>query len=79
MRRILFKLFHIEEALEKDAREVREQSKALAGLREEQKTHDAALNDARAEQAKARSALMQREKKLKKAEKALEAKVFHSI
>lgn len=74
LRRILFKLFHIEEALEKDAHEVREQSKTLAGLREEQKTHDDALNDARAEQAKARSALMQREKKLKKAEKALEAK-----
>lgn len=48
-------------------------------MREEQKTHDDALNDARAEQAKARSALMQREKKLKKAEKALEAKVFYSI
>ena len=37
--------------------------------------HDKALEDARAEQAKARTAVLQMEKKIKKAEKALENKV----
>ena len=37
--------------------------------------HDKALEDARKEQAQARSNVLQKEKKVKKAEKALDAKV----
>jgi structural maintenance of chromosome 1 len=50
-------------------------NKELAGLREEQAVHDEALNAARQEQAKARSGVMQKEKQIKKAEKAVDAKV----
>lgn len=73
--RILFKLFHIEEAIEVNVREIQSQSKALAGLREEQRKHDEALEASRAEQAKARTGVIQLEKKIKKAEKTLEGKV----
>jgi structural maintenance of chromosome 1 len=37
--------------------------------------HDQALEEARTEQAKARTAVMQKEKRFKKVEKQLEAKV----
>ncbi|KAI0063838.1 cohesin complex subunit psm1 [Artomyces pyxidatus] len=74
LRRILFKLFHIEEALEKNAHEIKEQSKTLAGLREEKQVQDQALDEARAEQAKARLSVTKGDKKIKKAEKALEDK-----
>ncbi|TFY79840.1 hypothetical protein EWM64_g4174 [Hericium alpestre] len=74
LRRVLFKLYHIEEALEKNSREIKEQNRALAPLREEQQATDEALQNARAEQAKARSNVMQKEKRIKKADKALEAK-----
>ena len=47
----------------------------MAGLREEQSVHDKALEEARTEQAKARTVVMQKEKKIKKADKALEGKV----
>ncbi|KAF8214101.1 condensin complex subunit SMC1 [Mycena galopus ATCC 62051] len=72
--RILFRLFHIEEAIEANAREIRTQNKALKSLRAEQRAHDQALEAARAEQAKARSSVMQMEKKIKKAEKVLDGK-----
>lgn len=75
LRRILFKLFHIEESIEADVLEIQSKSKALDGLREEQRVHDQALDAARGEQAKARAAVMQKEKKMKKAEKAVEARV----
>ncbi|KAA1474997.1 hypothetical protein DENSPDRAFT_401153 [Dentipellis sp. KUC8613] len=74
LRRILFRLFHIEEDLEKNTREIEEQSRALNTLRAEQHVHDEALEKARAEQAKARSNVMQKEKRIKKAEKTLEGK-----
>ncbi|KAK7062210.1 structural maintenance of chromosomes protein [Favolaschia claudopus] len=74
LHRILFKLFHLEEAIEVNAREIQTQNKALKGLRAEQRTHDQALEAARAEQAKARSSVMQMEKKIKKAEKVLDGK-----
>ncbi|KAK7054035.1 structural maintenance of chromosomes protein [Favolaschia claudopus] len=74
LHRILFKLFHLEEAIEVNAREIQTQNKALKGLRAEQRTHDQALEAARAEQAKARSGVMQMEKKIKKAEKVLDGK-----
>lgn len=75
LHRILFKLFHIEEAIDQNVREIQTQSKTLAGLREEQRVHDKALDASRAEQAKARTTVMQMEKKIKKAEKALDGKV----
>jgi structural maintenance of chromosome 1 len=78
-RRILYKLFHIEEAIEQNSREIKSQNKDLAGLRQEQRVHDKALEDARAEQAKARTSVIQKEKKIKKAEKALEGQVLQSI
>ncbi|KAJ7637228.1 hypothetical protein B0H17DRAFT_1107250, partial [Mycena rosella] len=74
LHRILFKLFHIEEAIESNAREIRAQNKALKSLRAEQRVHDQALEAARAEQAKKRTGVMQMEKKIKKAEKVLDGK-----
>lgn len=75
LQRILLKLFHIEEAIENNSHAIVRKNKELAGLREEQAVHDEALNAARQEQAKARSAVMQKEKQIKKAEKAVDAKV----
>ncbi|KAG2353280.1 SMCs flexible hinge [Suillus spraguei] len=74
LKRILYKLFHVEEALEANARDIQTKSKALAGLRAEHGEHEKALEDVRAEQARARTAVVREEKKVKKAEKALEAK-----
>ncbi|EIW51887.1 cohesin complex subunit psm1 [Trametes versicolor FP-101664 SS1] len=74
LRRILFKLYHIQHSLEEHARAIKEQNQTLAGLRAEQRKHEKALEDARAEQARARSNVMQKEKRIKKAEKALETK-----
>lgn len=71
----MFKLYHIEESIESNAQEIRTKNKDLARLREEQRVHDEALDSARANQAKARTGVMQMEKKIKKAEKALDAKV----
>jgi galactokinase len=75
LKRILYKLFHVEEALEANARDIQTKSKALAGLRAEHGEHEKALEDVRAEQARARTAVVREEKRVKKAEKALEAKV----
>ena len=55
LRRILFKLFNIQKSLEEHAHAIREQNKALAGLRQEQRKHEKALEEARSEQAKARA------------------------
>jgi len=73
--RILYKLFHIEEALEANARNIQTKSKALVDLRAEHGEYEMALEEARAEQARARTTVIREEKKVKKAEKALEAKV----
>jgi structural maintenance of chromosome 1 len=51
-------------------------NKELATLREQRKGHDEEVESARAQQAKARSRVMQKEKNIKKADKALEGKVF---
>jgi structural maintenance of chromosome 1 len=72
---VLYKLFHIEESIERNMREITSQNKALAGFRQEQRAHDAALDAARADQAKAKSAVMQKAKRIKKTEKAIEDKV----
>jgi hypothetical protein len=45
---LLFKLFRIEENLEKNAEEITTLADSIAGLREEKETHDSALDDARA-------------------------------
>ncbi|KAK0449845.1 condensin complex subunit SMC1 [Desarmillaria tabescens] len=74
LQRILFKLFHIEENIDSNSREITTQNKALAGLRDEQRIHDQALETARADQAKSRTSVMQMEKKIKKADKSLEGK-----
>jgi structural maintenance of chromosome 1 len=60
---MLYKLYHIEQAMETNSREIKEQSKALNGLRREQEQQEADLAEARAQQATAKSAVMQQEKK----------------
>ena len=75
LHRILLKLYHIQTALATHANDIKTQNEALAGLREEQRVHDRALEDARADQARARTDVMQKEKRVKRAEKALEGKV----
>ena len=75
LKRYLWRLFHIESQIETNSREIKEKNKALSGLRKEQAAHDKALEDARAKQAKARSDVSALEKKLKKAEKALDNRV----
>ncbi|KAJ3798658.1 condensin complex subunit SMC1 [Lentinula aff. detonsa] len=74
LHRILFKLYHIEESIERNAQEIRTKNKDLERQREEQRINDEALDAARAEQAKARTGVMQMEKKIKKGEKALDSK-----
>ncbi|KAI0266211.1 cohesin complex subunit psm1 [Gloeopeniophorella convolvens] len=74
LRRVLFKLFRIEEDLEKNADEIRSLSSSISGLHREKEARDKALDGARTEQAKARATVTKAEKKIKKAEKALEDK-----
>ncbi|KAJ3709504.1 amino acid permease-domain-containing protein [Lentinula guzmanii] len=52
-----------------------DENKDLERQREEQRINDEALDAARAEQAKARTGVMQIEKKIKKGEKALDSKI----
>ena len=61
--------------IEDNSRTIVTKNKDLAGLRQEQSVHDKALESARANQAKARTTVMQKEKIIKKAEKALDGKV----
>jgi hypothetical protein len=65
---ILYKFFHIKESIECNAHEIDKQNKALAALHEDQHMYNKALE--------ACSAVMQKEKKIKRVEKALDAKVF---
>ncbi|KAH9970194.1 P-loop containing nucleoside triphosphate hydrolase protein [Lactifluus volemus] len=74
LRRLLCKLFHIEENLEKNAEEITTLGTSIAGLREEKEARDEELDEARTDQAKARTSVSKAEKKIKKAEKALEDK-----
>lgn len=78
LNRVLWKLWHIEEGLERNAREIKAQNRTLEGLRAERDARDDDLTSARAEQAKVRSTVMQKEKRIKKAEQALESKVRYS-
>lgn len=72
LKRFLWKLFHMEKQIEENSQEIKKKNKSLAGLRKEQAVHDKALEDARAQQAKARSEVLLCEKKIKKQEKNLE-------
>ncbi|KAH9170044.1 cohesin complex subunit psm1 [Lactarius sanguifluus] len=74
LRRLLFRLFRMEESLEKNAEEITTLAASITGLRDEKEARDGALDDARADQAKARSVVAKAEKRIKKAEKALEDK-----
>jgi chromosome segregation ATPase len=74
LHRLLFKLFRIEEGLEKDADEITTLRTSIAGLHEEKEGRDEELEHARADQAKIRTAVAKAEKRIKKAEKALEDK-----
>jgi len=53
-------------------------NKELANLREERRVRDEEVEASRALQAKARTSVMQKEKRIKKDEKALEGKVVPS-
>jgi structural maintenance of chromosome 1 len=75
LRRTLYKLYHIEESLKANTSEIQKQSRALNGLREDQHRQQQVLDRTRAEQAKAKTEVSREERKLKRAEKALEAKV----
>ena len=72
--RAMTKLYHIDMGIEDNTRAIVTKNKELTGLRQEQKSQDKAVEEARAEQAKARTAVMQKEKNIKKAEKTLENK-----
>jgi len=78
LERILTKLYHIDLGIEDNTRDIVKKNKELATLREERKVRDEEVEAARAQQAKARTAVMQKEKKIKKDEKALEGKVVPS-
>lgn len=75
MERILTKLYHIDIGIEDNSRSIVKKNKELATLREQQSVHDEEVEVARAQLAKARAVLMQKEKNIKKADKALEGKV----
>ncbi|KAF8802737.1 condensin complex subunit SMC1 [Phlegmacium glaucopus] len=74
LERILTKLYHIDMGIEDNSRTIIKKNKDLGGLRQEQSVHDKALENARADQARARTTVMQKEKNIKKAEKALDGK-----
>ncbi|KIY73713.1 condensin complex subunit SMC1 [Cylindrobasidium torrendii FP15055 ss-10] len=74
LERILYRLYHIEEKIEDNIREIKSRSKALSGFREQQEEHEQELAAARVEQAQARSNVMKVEKQVKKGEKTLEGK-----
>lgn len=75
LRRMLFKLYHIEESIEGNVHQIKSKNKSLVGLRQEHRAQEKALDAARAEQAKSRTSVMQVERNIKKAEKALDGKV----
>ncbi|KAH9976926.1 cohesin complex subunit psm1, partial [Russula compacta] len=79
LRRLLFKLFRIEEGLERNAEEITTLGTSIAGLREEKDVRDEELDQARTDQAKARTTVAKAEKRVKKAEKALEDKASTAL
>ena len=75
MQRILTKLYHVDIGIEDNSRSIVKKNKELATLREQQGVHDGEVEVARAQLAKARAVVMQKEKNIKKADKALDGKV----
>ena len=65
----MFKLYNIQESLSVHAEEIKNANEQLVGLREEQRACEEALEETRTEQARQRTDAMQKEKRLKKAEK----------
>ncbi|EKM57692.1 uncharacterized protein PHACADRAFT_206572 [Phanerochaete carnosa HHB-10118-sp] len=74
LHRILFKLYHIQQALASHAEDIKRQNETLSDLRDGQRANNEELETARTEQAQARTVVMQKEKRVKRAEKALEGK-----
>ena len=79
LRRALYKLYHIEESLKANASEIQKRSRALTGFREDQHRQQQNLDGTRAEQARSKTEVSREERRLKRAEKALETKVRHFI
>jgi len=75
LRRALYKLYHIEESLKANASEIQKQNHALTGLREDQHQRQQNLDGTRAEQARSKTEVSREERRLKRAEKALDTKV----
>lgn len=75
LRRTLYRLYHIEESLKANTSEIQKHNRALKGLREDQRRQQKTLDSTRADQAKAKTEVSREERKLKRAEKSLEAKV----
>jgi hypothetical protein len=76
LERILTKLYHVDLGIEDNTRDIVKKNEELVTLREDRRVRDEEVEASRAQQAKARTAVMQKEKRIKKDEKALEGKVF---
>ncbi|KAG9032708.1 Structural maintenance of chromosomes protein 1, partial [Tulasnella sp. UAMH 9824] len=72
--RLLWRLYHIEQAIETNTTEITAKNDELVQLRAEQASHETNLEKARATQATARNEVQKRERVIKKKEKALEGK-----
>jgi structural maintenance of chromosome 1 len=72
---MLWKLWHIEEGLERNTREIKSKNKELEGLRADRDVRDQQLTAARAQQATSRTTVIQKERQIKRAEQTLEALV----
>jgi len=75
LERILTKLYHIDLGIDDNTQIIVKKSKELKGSTEEQKAHDEKVEAVRSHQARARTAIMLKEKGINKAEKSLEARV----
>ncbi|KAI0274052.1 condensin complex subunit SMC1 [Russula aff. rugulosa BPL654] len=78
LHRLLFKLFRIEEGLEKNAEEITTLGTSIAGLQEEKEGRDEELESARTDQAKIRTADKEADKALEDKLVSIEASVAHS-
>lgn len=76
LRLFLYKLYHIAQKLESSRESIEARAPRLQGLRDDKAEADDALADARKEQATARAQVTAKEKRVKKAEKALDNKVW---
>ncbi|KAG8892309.1 Structural maintenance of chromosomes protein 1, partial [Tulasnella sp. 417] len=72
--RLLWRLYHIEEAIESNTAQIKAKNGEVVQLRAEQASNETSLEKARAAQATARNEVQKRERVIKKKEKALEGK-----